>query len=87
MGLDPQETNRFDPPADRHVAVLNKKIVGAGRNPRQLRQDIAAQYQVPPERVVITFVEGPNSPVILGIYPPEESDSWYSQGRPRLEER
>jgi hypothetical protein len=55
-------TKQFDPHRGRHVAVFEKKILGSGKDEPQLRQDIAAQHNLDPDRLVIMFVEGLDPP-------------------------
>jgi hypothetical protein len=51
-------TKQFDPYRGHFVAVFEKKILGGGDDEPQLRQAIAAQHNLDPDRLVIMFVEG-----------------------------
>ena len=46
----------FRPYLGKHIAVLNKRILGSGENSIQLRESVAKKHCLDPESVVIFFV-------------------------------
>ena len=43
----------------KHVAILNKTIIGSGTDHVSLRQDLAKRFAVHPERIIILYIDSP----------------------------
>jgi hypothetical protein len=51
-------TDRFDLYGGQHIAVVGQRVLGSGPNTLLLRQRVAAEQHLHPERIVITYIEG-----------------------------
>jgi len=40
-----------------YIAVCRKQLLGTGLNPLTLRERVATEHQLPPDRVVITYID------------------------------
>jgi hypothetical protein len=56
--FDEVPTPRFDPYRGRFVAVFEKRVLGSGDDEPQLRQTVAAEHNLDPDRLVTMFIEG-----------------------------
>jgi hypothetical protein len=56
--FDEVPTPRFDPYRGHFVAVFEKRVLGSGDDEPQLRQTVAAEHNIDPDRLVTMFIEG-----------------------------
>jgi hypothetical protein len=54
-----EETNagRLSEYRGKHFAVVNRRVLGSDTDPLRLRERIAAEYHIHPERVVIDYMD------------------------------
>jgi hypothetical protein len=55
--LQERSNGRFDEYAGKHVAVVNRTVLGSSRDPELLEQYVAEKYHVDPRRIVIFYVD------------------------------
>ncbi len=48
---------RFDEYAGKHVAIVNKQVLGSSRDPDLLRQYVAEKHNIDPRRIVIIYID------------------------------
>jgi hypothetical protein len=55
--LQERGQGRFDEHAGRHVAVVNRTMLGSSRDPDLLRQYLAEKHPIDPRRIVTFYVD------------------------------
>jgi len=49
--------SRMEKYRGQHVAAANRTLLGSGRDPEALRNKVAAEQQLDPARIAVTFVD------------------------------
>jgi hypothetical protein len=52
------EAGRFDRYRGQHIAIVGRQVLGSDSDPLRLRDTIADQHHLHPNRVVVTYIEG-----------------------------
>jgi hypothetical protein len=60
---------QFEQYRGQHIAVVGRRVLASDTDPMRLRQTVAEQYHVHPERIVIDYVEIGDE-----VYSPEDWD-------------
>jgi hypothetical protein len=55
--FDEYGTGRFEPYRGQFIAVYNQQVLGSGPRPSELREAVAAEHHLDPDRLAVTFID------------------------------